>query len=302
MIFTNLVAATLNDYIVQYQANSDVEADIVIGDFKASLLKITDQEALKMHKSEGVKSVEKDSLFHTLDTQESPISWGLDRIDSRSGLDSKYVYPTTGGAGVTVYVIDTGINVAHDDFEGRATFGYDATGEGKFDGNGHGSHVAGTIGGKEYGVAKKVDLVAVKVLTSGGSGTNAGVLKGIQWAYNDSKKKSGKTVGNMSLGGGYSKALNDAIAAAVKNGLVMVVAAGNDGDDSCKLSPASAPDAITVAAVDRTDTLAYFSSWGSCVDIAAPGVDITSVWKGSSDATKTISGTSMASPHVVSRY
>ena len=162
----------------------------------------------------------------------------------------------------------------------------------------HGSHVAGTIGGSTYGIAKQVDLVGVKVLTSQGSGSYAGVIKGIEWAWKDSKTRSGKSVANMSLGGGFSRAINDAVAAAIKNGLIMVVAAGNDNADACKYSPASTATAITVAAVDSADTIATFSNWGPCVDIAAPGVKITSVWKDSNTSTKTISGTSMAAPHV----
>ena len=298
MLFTAVSAIALNEYIVQYQEGSGVQADISIGDFKADILQLSSAQALKMFKSANVKHVERNGMAYTFDTQDAPTSWGLDRVDSRTGLDGQYTYPTTAGSGVTAYIIDTGINIEHSDFEGRATFGFDATGEGKFDGNGHGTHVSGTIGGKSYGIAKKVDLVGVKVLTSQGSGSYAGVLKGIEWAWKDSKTKKGKSVANMSLGGGFSKAINDAVAAAVKNGLVMVVAAGNEKQDACKVSPASTPQAITVAATDKNDNLASFSNWGKCVDLAAPGVAITSAWKGAVDATNTISGTSMAAPHV----
>ena len=298
MLFTSVAAIALTEYIVQYEADSSVQADIQIGDFKADIVKMSTQQAMQKHKDSDVKRVELNGLMHALDIESSPASWGLDRIDSRSGLDGVYTYPTSAGEGVTAYIIDTGINTQHNDFEGRATFGFDATGEGEFDGNGHGSHVSGTIGGKSYGVAKKVNLVAVKVLSSSGSGSYAGVLKGIEWAWKDSKKKSGKSVANMSLGGGKSQAINDAVSAAVKNGLTLVVAAGNENQDACNVSPASTPEAITVGAVDKTDNLASFSNWGQCVDINAPGVGITSAWKGSVDATNTISGTSMASPHV----
>ena len=298
MLFTVVSAIALSEYIVQYHEGSDVEADIVIGDFKADIVKLTSLQALRKQKTKDVKSVEQNGMAYTFDIQDAPSSWGLDRIDSRSGLDGQYTYPETAGAGVTAYIIDTGINVEHSDFEGRATFGFDSTGEGNFDGNGHGTHVAGTIGGKSYGIAKKVDLVGVKVLSSRGSGTYAGVLQGIEWAWKDSQTKKGKSVANMSLGGGKSQAINDAIAAAVKNGLILVVAAGNENQDACNVSPASAPEALTIAATDKNDNLASFSNWGKCVDLAAPGVAITSAWKGSNTATNTISGTSMASPHV----
>lgn len=190
-----------------------------------------------------------------------------------------------------------GILTTHNEFGGRATFGYNAVaGSSNTDGNGHGTHVSGTIGGTTYGVAKKVSLVAVKVLGDDGSGTNSGVIAGIQWAATNSGGK--KAVANMSLGGDYSAALNDAVAAAVSAGLTFAVAAGNSGLNAANYSPASTPSAITVGATDSTDTRASYSNYGTLLDIFAPGSYIVSSYIGSNSATATLSGTSMASPHV----
>lgn len=315
MLLTSVVVAL--EYIVQYHSDAKVQADVVIGDFKASF--VSKDAARKMYKNEQVKRVVKNSIKHLVyerptwgigqgdlspvkddvkGTQSNPPSWGIDRIDSRSGLDNKYVYPSVAGEGTTAYIVDTGINVSHDDFEGRATFGSDFTGEGLFDGNGHGSHVAGTIGGKTYGVAKKVNLVAVRVLNSQGSGEDEGIIKGLEWVVNDAKAKNTKATINMSIGGEPSQVLDDAVNAVVAQGIVVVVAAGNENGDACLSSPASAKDAITVGATDKNDRRASFSNYGTCVDVNGPGVAITSAWKGSNSIFKTISGTSMATPHV----
>ena len=300
MLIPTIFSVALNEYIVQYQQGSNVQADIQIGDhFKASIVQMSREQALKRHKDAAVKRVEKNNQFQLFDVQSDPPSWGLDRVDSRAGLDGKYHYPSSAGKGVTAYIIDTGINIEHIEFEGRAEWGFDATGEGEFDGFGHGSHVAGTIGGKTFGIAKKVNLVAVKAFTSDGMSRSDSILKAIEWATKDALNRKGKSVANMSFGTSKSDTINDAIAAAVKTGLTMVAAAGNYNDDACHLSPASAPEAITVGAVDKMDNLAYFSNWGSCVDINAPGVDITSAWNGSNNATLVESGTSMAAPHIV---
>lgn len=202
---------------------------------------------------------------------------------------------------MTAYIIDTGVFVAHPEFEGRARVGKSFSGDGTRDGNGHGTHVAGTIGSRSYGVAKNVSLVAVKVLDNQGSGSTSNVIAGIDWAAKDSVARSGKTgkrktVANMSLGGGVSAALDKAVKAASNSGLTFAVAAGNSGRDACALSPARVPEAITVAASDKYDNLASFSERGKCVDIIAPGVDILSTWN--NGKTNIISGTSMATPHV----
>ncbi len=242
-----------------------------------------------------VKYVEQDQVMRANATQ-SGATWGLDRLDQRAlPLDSSYTY-NTNVSNVTSYIIDTGILTTHNDFGGRAVWGSNQTGDGRnTDCNGHGTHVAGTVGGNSYGVAKGTRLVAVKVLGCDGSGSNSGVIAGINWAASN---RSGPAVANMSLGGGASQATDDAISGAVNRGLTMVVAAGNENQDACNVSPARAPLAITVGATTRTDARSSFSNYGSCVDISAPGTDITSAWYTSNTATNTISGTSMATPHV----
>jgi len=238
-------------------------------------------------------------------------SWGLTRTNERVNvLNGNYRYPDDSGAGVNAYVIDTGIYVEHPDFQGRAVWGVDTADKPPVfqDNNGHGTHVAGTIIADLYGLARSGTAIAVKVLGSNGSGTNDGVIAGINWAVQDHKTRgTGRSVANMSLGGGFSKALNDAVAAGVRAGMIFAVAAGNDGrgiipsPDACKHSPASEPLAVTVGATDSTDYRADYSNYGSCVKVFAPGSAITSTWKktaGQRAPVNTISGTSMATPHV----
>jgi len=232
---------------------------------------------------------------------QSGATWGITRTaDVANKADSFYSYASS-GTGVTAYVIDTGIQCSHDEFKGRCTWGKDTVNfpSPGTDLNGHGTHVAGTIGGTVHGLAKKVQLVAVAVLSPEGSGTNAGVIEGVAWAAADAKSKKGKAVANMSLGGGYSTASNGAIDAAYAAGLPMVVASGNENADSCSFSPASATNAYTVDASDNDDWRSGFSNYGTCSDIVAPGSAITAAWPSSgTSAINTISGTSMASPHV----
>jgi cerevisin len=230
--------------------------------------------------------------------------WGISRV-SHGEMPfelSKYHYPQSAGKGVDVYVVDTGINVAHADFEGRAKWGMTIPfGDVDIDGNGHGTHCAGTIGSKTFGIAKKAHIIAVKVLRTNGFGTNADVIKGVEWTIKAARKgaaRGRKSVANMSLGGGRSFTLDNAVNKAVKNGVHFAVAAGNDNEDACDYSPAGAKGPITVGATTNRDAMAFFSNHGPCVDIFAPGMDITSTWIGSRGAINTISGTSMASPHV----
>jgi len=240
--------------------------------------------------------------------------WGLARISHRDSLSfgtfNKYLYSADGGEGVDVYVIDTGTNVDHVDFEGRAAWGKTIPlNDADEDGNGHGTHCSGTVAGKKYGVAKKANIIAVKVLRSNGSGTMSDVVKGVEYAAEQhaasveaakkGKKKGFKgSAANMSLGGGKSPTLDLAVNAAVDAGIHFAVAAGNDNADSCNYSPAAAEKAVTVGASTLGDERAYFSNFGKCNDIFAPGLNILSTWIGSKYAVNTISGTSMASPHI----
>lgn len=228
-------------------------------------------------------------------------TWGLTRISQRASPDysKPYQYVASAGEGVTAYIIDTGIKADHPDFEGRAVQAFKSDRNFRdYDDNGHGTHVAGTIGGKTWGVAKKTKLVGVKVLSGGGSGSWSGVIAGINWVAEQVKAAGGKkSVANMSLGGGKNQAVNDAVEAAVAAGVNFAVAAGNEDQDACDVSPASSKGILTVAASDKNDARASFSNWGAeCVDLFAPGVGITSAWN--NGRTNTISGTSMASPHV----
>ncbi|KAJ5197378.1 hypothetical protein N7449_007857 [Penicillium cf. viridicatum] len=259
-----------------------------------------------------VDYIEKDSEVRTMTdgTVEKNAPWGLARISHRESLSfgnfNKYLYAEEGGEGVDAYVIDTGTNTKHVDFEGRATWGKTIPqGDADEDGNGHGTHCSGTIAGKKFGVAKKANVYAVKVLRSNGSGTMSDVVKGVEWAAEAHIKKSKKgdkkfkgSVANMSLGGGSSRTLDLAVNAAVDAGIHFAVAAGNDNADACNYSPAAAEKAVTVGASTLADERAYFSNYGKCTDIFAPGLNILSTWVGSEHATNTISGTSMASPHI----
>ncbi|KAG0233254.1 subtilisin-like serine protease [Actinomortierella wolfii] len=250
--------------------------------------------------SPEVEYVEQDQIITIKGSQANPPSWGLPRISSAEpNKNGTYEYNDAAGEGVTAYIIDTGIYTEHEDFGGRAKFGANfIEGSEDTDENGHGTHVAGTIGGTLYGVAKKVSLVGVKVLDAEGSGSTSGVVAGMDWVAENAKNGT-KAVVNMSLGGGKSKAIDAAAEKLFKANIPLFVAAGNDETfDACDGSPSGAANAFTVAASDESDKFASFSSFGNCVEIIAPGVGITSSWIGGTKAKKTISGTSMATPHV----
>jgi subtilisin family serine protease len=260
--------------------------------------KLTDKALAEVRSDPAVDVVEPDRVV-TLDTTQSPATWGLDRIDQRSlPLNNSYVYNPS-GAGVTAYIIDTGIRFTHNEFAGgRAVSGYDAVDGGSADDcNGHGTHVAGTVGGTTYGVAKAVRLVAVRVLNCSGSGSTSGVIAGIDWVTGNHAAGT-PAVANMSLGGGASSALDGAVTTSINDGVTYAIAAGNSNANACNSSPARVGAAITVGSTTSSDARSSFSNYGSCVDIFAPGSSITSAWFTSNSATNTISGTSMATPHV----
>jgi len=268
------------------------------GGFRGFATSASESQAKRLAADPSVEYVEQNQVFHVETTQANPPSWGLDRIDQANlPLNSSYSYTTT-GAGVNAYVIDTGVRITHQTFGGRAVNGYDAVDNDNVaqDGNGHGTHVAGTIGGSQYGVAKGVKIVAVRVLDNSGSGTTAGVVAGINWVTNNHVKPA---TANMSLGGGASTALDDAVRASIARGVTYGVAAGNSNANASGYSPARVTQAITVGATERTDARASYSNYGAVLDVFAPGSGITSSWNTSDTATNTISGTSMATPHVV---
>ncbi|GAA1942095.1 hypothetical protein GCM10009837_80270 [Streptomyces durmitorensis] len=255
-------------------------------------------EAKKLAGDSRVATVVQDSIVSLDHTQQNPPSWGLDRIDQKGlPLDKSYTYPESAGQGVTAYVIDTGVRTTHKDFGGRASSGWDfidndATAQ---DGNGHGTHVSATVAGESHGVAKKADVVGVRVLDDAGSGTTAQVIAGIDWVTKNAQKPA---VANLSLGGTANAQLDAAVRNSIASGVTYTVAAGNDGLPAFLFSPARVKEAVTVGASDVKDAKASFSNWGGSLDLFAPGVGITSAWNTDDAATDTISGTSMASPHV----
>lgn len=296
-------------YIVQFRPGSDRAAEVakakglgmtVTYEYTTALSGMAVQankgQLTALQKNPNVQLIEADGIVTKSETQ-SPATWGLDRTDQRNlPLSNSYAYSTTAST-VTAYIIDTGINASHVDFGGRVSGGFTAIndGLGTSDCDGHGTHVAGTVGGKTYGMAKAVSLVPVRVLDCAGSGTWSGVIAGIDWVAKSAVKPA---VANMSLGGGASTSVDTAVSNLVNAGVTAVVAAGNDNRNACNYSPARAATAITVGATQSNDARASYSNFGSCLDIFAPGTNITSAWSTSTTATTTISGTSMASPHV----
>ncbi|OZV80018.1 serine protease [Micromonospora echinospora] len=259
-------------------------------------VRVDAKTAARIAADPAVAYVEQNHTVSIAATQAPTPSWGLDRSDQRAlPLDNSYTYPGTAD-NVTAYIIDTGIRTTHTDFGGRATWGTNTVDSNNTDCNGHGTHVAGTVGGTAYGIAKGVDLVAVKVLNCQGSGTNAGVIGGVDWVTANAQKPA---VANMSLGGGANATLDTAVRNSIASGVTYGLAAGNSNNDACTGSPGRTAEGITVGSTTNTDARSSFSSFGTCLDIFAPGSSIVSAWNTSDTATNNISGTSMATPHVV---
>lgn len=284
--------AKADEKIARHGGKAKFRYDAAIKGFAATL---SAGAVAALQADADVAYIEQDQVVHTQTTQTAVPSWGIDRIDQRAlPLNGNYTYTAT-GTGVRAYIIDTGIQTSHPQFGTRASAVYDAIGDGQNgqDCNGHGTHVAGTVGSTSYGVAKNVYLRAVRVLNCAGSGTSSQVLAGMNWVTTN---HIAPAVANMSLGGGFSQAENDAATNLSASGVFLAVAAGNSNADACNSSPSSAPGTVTVAASEKTDARATYSNYGGCVDLYAPGSGITSTWLNS--GTNTISGTSMATPHV----
>src|SRR5215207_10041102 len=290
------VDAMTNDKAAKSNAKVEYRYTAALRGFAGTM---SERAAKRLAADPDVAYVAQNHTVSLAGTQSPVPSWGLDRIDQRDlPLNNSYTYPNT-GSGVRAYIIDTGIRTTHADFGGRAVWGTNTTGDGNnTDCNGHGTHVAGTVGGTSYGVAKGVSLVAVKVLSCAGSGSFAGIVSGIDWVTGN--HTSGPAVANMSLGGtGTNATLENAVRNSIADGVVYAIASGNSNSDACNFTPARTPEAITVNASDINDARASFSNFGTCTDIFGPGVNITSSWNTNDTATNTISGTSMATPHVV---
>lgn len=259
-------------------------------------LRASARTARALARDPHVAYVEQNRTLHVLATQNNPPSFGLDRVDQRSlPLDGRFTAPGT-ASGVHAFIIDTGIRVTHRDLRGRATFAFNAINDGiDTDCNGHGTHVAGTVGGSTFGLAKGVQLVAVKVLGCDGAGDVASIVSGINFVTQHAVKPA---VANMSLGGGVSPSIDAAVNSSIASGVTYAIAAGNENRDACGTSPARVPAAITVGATDQADRRAVFSNFGTCLDLFAPGVNIASDFGDSDTGTRLLSGTSMATPHV----
>jgi cerevisin/serine protease len=313
VVFKKGVSADKIDAHKSFVANSNVTIDrhfSIASSFNGYAAHMTRDTVSALLSLEEVAYVEEDSVVHAYQDPcitQTGATWGLVRTSQRMlNLDGRYLYRRgNSGLGVTAYVIDTGILTTHTDFASgtttRAKWGTNTVDRVDADENGHGTHCAGTIGGNTYGMAKNVHLIAVKVLNRQGSGTMAGVIGGVDWSHDAGTTDNTPSVASMSLGGGRTQALNDAVDAAATDPefpLIVVVAAGNNNQNANNYSPASAKDAVTIAASDNMDRKASFSNWGPAVTCWAPGVSVTSAWIGSNTATNTISGTSMACPHV----
>jgi subtilisin family serine protease len=301
--------AIAGSYIVALKAGATASATGLAAKYGASVghtyghalrgfeARVSQAGAMRLAADPAVESVTQNSIVWGDGTQSPVPSWGLDRIDQRNlPLNNTYNFPDSAGAGVTAYIIDTGIEFGHADFGGRAVSGFDAVDGGSADDcHGHGTHVAGTVGGTSFGVAKAVRLVAVRVLGCDGSGTFAGVIAGIDWVTGDHDPGE-RAVANMSLGGSRNRDVDNAVTASIADGVSYAVSAGNSNTNACNQSPARTPNALTVGATAINDQRASFSNIGRCLDLFAPGVNIVSARLGGGSVA--FSGTSMSSPHV----
>jgi len=301
--------ADLFEYLATLASQDVPTRTFEIGDFRGCFVTLTDEQlAFHLQQTHILEWVEENQVVTIGQcTSQTTDDWALLRLSERLldlGNHDSYYHGPSSGEGVTSYIIDTGVYIQHSDFGGRATWGANFVDTNNVDCNGHGTHVASSVAGTIFGVAKKTTIVGVKVLNCAGSGTFAGVIAGIEWVTNN---HNGPSTANMSLGGGFSAAVNAATAASVNAGVFHAVAAGNNNGNACNFSPASTPEACTVGATTiagsgdgelQQDIRATFSNWGTCVDVFAPGQLVRGAWIGSPTETRTISGTSMASPHV----
>ncbi|KAJ2932569.1 hypothetical protein H1R20_g4571, partial [Candolleomyces eurysporus] len=290
-------------WINQLKLTGTVEWDLVNG-FASNL----NENALNtLRASNDVDVITEDGVMHTMTpVTQTNAPWGLQRISQPGKLSStatgdltyRYTYDSSAGTGVDIYIVDTGVYVNHTQFGGRARWGGTFGTTGTTDGHGHGTHCAGTAAGSQYGVAKNASIIAVKVLSDGGSGSVSGIVTGLNWVLAQVQASGRPSIVSMSLGGGANSVLDNGVTSLTQAGIHVTVAAGNDNWDAADTSPARTPSAITVGASTITDERAYFSNYGAIVDVFAPGLNVISSWIGSTTATNNISGTSMATPHV----
>ncbi|KAI0850406.1 subtilisin-like protein [Daldinia vernicosa] len=296
-LYDNAAITALDDTMSTFQGDADHVYNVE--GFKGFASSLTAEHLEQLQNHPDVEFIEQDAVMSiNAYVTQTNAPWGIARLSHKTGSSSSYVYDSSAGADTCAYVIDTGIYTTHSEFEGRATFLANYADSSNSDGNGHGTHVAGTIGSKTYGVAKKTKLYAVKVLDSSGSGSTSGVIAGMNYVTSDVKTRScpAGAVANMSLGGGASSSINSAAKAMINAGVFLAVAAGNDNQNAANSSPASEPSVCTVGATTSSDARASYSNYGSVVDIFAPGSSILSTWNNGN--TNTISGTSMATPHI----